>query len=346
MIPDSKAAFSQFQKDGDFIAFTKQFERDLEQTYHFDVLGGKATLLNTGVLLIEPESPAEPLRDIVISSGIHGNETAPIEIVNQLVGEIVLKKTEVKHRTLFMIGNVVAMNIAKRFEIENMNRLFMGKHEHIGECYEKHRAAQLERYIDTFFSDSQGDAIRHHYDLHTAIRDSKYEKFAIYPYQGDKPWDKEQLCFLKSCGVNTILFSHAPTGTFSYNSSAKYGAHGFTVELGKVRPFGENDMANFAAATNALRKLITNQELNLGQFDNGDFNLFKVLGQITKESDNFKLNISDDLANFTDFPVDTVLAEDVNGNYVTKHTGEAIVFPNAKVGNGQRAGLMVIPTTL
>ena len=346
MMPDSKAAFEQFKQDGDFLAFTRQFERDLEQTYHFDVLGGKATLLNTGVLLVEPENPITPARDIVISSGVHGNETAPIEIVNQLVSEIVLKQQEIKHRTLFMIGNIVAMNISKRFEVENMNRLFMGKHANIGECYEKHRAAQLERYVTNFFEAGTEDATRHHYDLRTAIRDSKYEKFAIYPYQGNKPWDKEQLCFMKACGVSTILFGHAPSGTFSYYSSASFGAHAFTVELGKVRPFGENDMANFAAATDTLRNLITNTPQDLGAFNNDDFNLFTVLCDITKETDNFKLNISEDLANFTDFEVGTVLSEDDTGNYVTKEQGEAIVFPNAKVGNGQRAGLMVIPTEL
>lgn len=348
-------AYQQFIKHGDFISLTRQFEQGLIQAgasnqLSFSVNNAKVCLLDIGVLLVEPLSSAKPSKSIVISSGIHGNETAPIEIVQQLISDMVAKKIQVKHRTLFIMGHPVAMNIAKRFQTENLNRLFCGKHKDISPCFEKDRAEKLESYVSNFFNtgtdSSDSDVINYHYDLHTAIRNSKHEKFAIYPYQGDKPWDKEQLSFMAGCGVNTILFGHGPSGTFSYYSSANFSAHAFTVELGKVRPFGENNMANFSAMAEKLTALICDEDLLLPSFDNKDFNLYTALGDITKVSDNFKLFIGDEVSNFTDYPIDTLLSTDTGQEYRTTQPGESIVFPNAKVGNGQRAVLMVVPTTL
>lgn len=356
---DFSQAYQQFVKTADLISLTRQFEQGFAQTgrdnqLNFNVKAAKVSLLDTGILLVEPENSAmsdKPSKRIVISSGIHGNETAPIEIVQQLISDIIAEKIQVKHPTLFIMGHPVAMNIAKRFQTENLNRLFCGKHEATSPCYEKYRAEKLESYVSDFFNagsanTSDSEVTNYHYDLHTAIRSSKYEKFAIYPYQGDKPWDKEQLSFMAACGVNTILFGHGPTGTFSYYSSANFKAHAFTVELGKVRPFGENDMANFAAMTEKLTALVCDEDLLLKDFDNNDFNLFEALGDITKVSDNFKLFVDDAASNFTDYPVDTLLSTDTGEEYRTTKLGESVVFPNANVGNGQRAALMVVPTTL
>ena len=354
-------AYQQFVAQGDFISLTRQFEQGFAQTgvenqLSFNVKQAKISLLDTGVLLVEPTRWATPSKSIVISSGIHGNETAPIEIVQQLISDIVTQKIQVKHRTLFIMGNPVAMNIAKRFQTENLNRLFCGKYQEIDPCFEKYRASKLEAYVSDFFnagmtqstSDNTNErqVTNYHYDLHTAIRDSKYEKFAIYPYQAGKPWDKEQLSFMASCGVNTILFGHGPSGTFSYFSSANFAAHAFTIELGKVRPFGENNMANFQAMTDNLSALVSDEEITLKNFDNNDFNLFEALGDITKVSDKFELYIADKASNFTDYPIGTLLSTDTNQEYRTTLSGESIVFPNANVGNGQRAVLMVVPTTL
>lgn len=359
-----KNAFRLFTTTGDFLELTRQFEDDFDHNYSDDLpnlafrtKAASATLLDTGVLLIEPDSLLTSDKDgvtlnknIIISSGIHGNETAPIEIVQQLVSDIIKGKTQVKHRTLLVIGNPVSMNIEKRFQNENLNRLFCGKYKTISACYEKSRAEKLEQYVTGFFTAKQNtvdkSTTNYHYDLHTAIRSSKYEKFAIYPYQGDKPWDKEQLTFMAACGVSTILFGHAPSGTFSYFSSANFSAHAFTVELGKVKAFGKNDMQSFNAMYNNLTLLISDQPIVLAPFDNDDFTLFNVLNDITKQSNNFKLLIDDDVKNFTHYPVGTQLSSDNGNDYITHVEGESIVFPNANVGIGQRAALMVSPCKL
>ena len=89
-----------------------------------------------------------------------------------------------------------------------------------------------------------------------------------------------------------------------------FNAHAFTIELGKVQAFGENDMASFIDMANGLSGLISQAEYNIPKFDNDKVILFKALGDITKETDDFSLYVADDVSNFTDYPVATLLATD------------------------------------
>ena len=339
-------AFERFVNRGDFLEITCKFEQSINYKLTFELPNAHISLLDTGILVVEPKDSANVEKELVISSGIHGNETAPIEIVNQLVQEIILGQTNVHNRVLFIIGNPVAMNMNKRFEKENLNRLFCGKYQNIAPCYERERAEKLERYVSDFFSQDKNNIERIHYDLHTAIKPSKYQKFAIYPYQDGKPWNEGQLRFLQCSGIGTVLLGHAPSGTFSYFSSSKFQAHAFTVELGKVKPFGQNNMVSFQAMTNNLRSLIQNQAIDLSDNKSQSLNVFEVLRDLVKESDDFVLHIEDSVSNFTEFPVGTLLSTDGDVQYHTTQQGESIVFPNANVANGQRAGLLVVPTQL
>lgn len=305
--------------------------------------GTRLTLIDSGILQIEPRRAGE--KDIVISSGVHGNETAPIEIVDSLARDIADGSLTVANRLLLIIGNPVAMNNGRRFEVENLNRLFNGKHKGLTH-YEAQRAGVLERAVGGFFGGADEGRERLHYDLHTAIRGSKYRKFVLYPCPDGRDWDKEQLRFFLASDIDTVLLSNQPSSTFSYFSRHRFGAHGFTVELGQVRPFGENDMSEFAAISGNLRKLIGGRELDLKPFSNDDFNLFRIKAELTKRSDEFKLNFARDGVNFTEFVKGFQLTEDIDGGYIIEQSGEAIVFPNADVPIGQRAGLIVQKTRI
>lgn len=299
--------------------------------------------LESGVLLFEPENPGP--RDIIISSAIHGNETAPIEICDLLVKEILLGALKVKNRVLFIIGNIPAMDSGKRFKIENLNRLFSGKHK--GKThFEAKRADRLEQCCEQFFN-GRTTAERCHFDLHTAIRDSKYEKFAIYPYLHGKSYNKDYLNLFNNAGINTILLANQPAGTFSYFTSHKYQSNSFTVELGKVRPFGDNDMDSFADFTQTLRGFINNSFKPDSTDDFQGLNLFKVVDEVMKHSDSgFSLNIDSDIANFSQFPVGFQLTTDDNRGYQIKSEQHAIVFPNADVPVGNRVALIVDKTII
>jgi succinylglutamate desuccinylase len=243
----------QLLANGDFLHLTRSHEFSMAK-FSFEVVCAhslaktKVSVLDTGIIIFEPLS-LNSTKDIVLSSAVHGNETAPIEICNDLIKQVILGNLHLEHRALFLFGNPASINISERFVEENLNRLFSGGHSQdqghgaglINK--ERHRELLLENTVTDFFEHGKGE--RFHYDLHTAIRGSKNDKFAVYPFRQNKPWVKEQLQFLLACNVNTILFSNSPTTTFSYFSSNKFGAHAFTVELVNVRTLGENDLSHF-----------------------------------------------------------------------------------------------------
>jgi len=86
--------------------------------------GVKLRLLDSGVLEV---SPAKNSNEVyVLSCGVHGNETAPIEIISHQISKIVTGSIEPKHNLLYILGNPGSMKIADRFVSINMNRLFAG----------------------------------------------------------------------------------------------------------------------------------------------------------------------------------------------------------------------------
>lgn len=291
---------------------------------------------DAGVIAVEPDQPGD--KDVIFSCAVHGDETAPIEIVRDMITDILADNLAVTHRTLFLIANPAAIVNGTRFIDVNMNRLFSGAHVQ-GDTPEHRRAAKLEQYVSRFFKQQR----RYHYDLHTAIRDSAHEKFAVYPFTHGGPYKKEQLTFLAECGVDTILLNQAPTTTFSYYSVREHNADAFTVELGKVRPFGENDMSRFTDADTMFRKLISTSELDLPKFDSNRHHVYDVSRSIDRTAEDFRLNFADNVANFTEFELGHLLAVDGENEYTVEQPGERIIFPNAKVALGQRALLTVVP---
>ncbi len=296
----------------------------------------------SGVVIFTPLAPHKSEKHIVFSCGVHGNETAPIEICNQLIKEIADGTLKLTHAVMFIFGNIPAIQKQTRFIEENLNRLFAP--DISGDSLEVPRAKALMTQVSQFFEQASGE--RHHYDLHTAIRESKNEKFAVYPYLHGKPYNKAELQFMSDCGVNTILLSQSSTTTFSYYSSRYHDAHAFTVELGKVKPFGQNDMSRFVEVNNMLRHLLQDEVLALTPYSECPLELYKVNQVINRTKEDFTLHFADDVANFTDFEEGSLLASEPGAKYYATRTGEAIVFPNAHVAIGQRALLTVLPCEL
>ncbi|RUO28811.1 succinylglutamate desuccinylase [Aliidiomarina sedimenti] len=335
-----------------FLQFTRANEWGIESTA--DLLtattldnGVGVEVWDSGVIVFTPanSTPATtgPL-DLVLSCAVHGDETAPIEICDELIEAIREQSLTPAVRVMFIIANPAAINIGKRFVDENMNRLFSGAHSE-GEGLsnnERVRAKAIEGYVQRFFEQAPaGERQRLHYDMHTAIRDSQHEKFAVYPFTHGKPYKKAQLQLLAAMGVDTVLLHEGPTTTFSYFSVRQFDADAFTVELGKVRPFGENPVESFAACRSTLRQLIAGQDLAMGEFDPARHHIYQVLRSINRTQQDFELNFADDVANFTEFEPGYILARDGGKAYPVLEKGEAIIFPNAKVALGQRALITV-----
>ena len=324
------------------LALARAYPEHLDEAFE-SVLpgGGRLSATDAAILEIAPGQPSSTW--LVLSTGVHGNETAPMEILDRLVADILGGTLEVAVNLLLLIGNPPAMIEQRRELNHNLNRLFAGKHRDLADKgdAEAGRAALLEARVRRFFDAAGAGDLKLHYDLHTALRASRHEKFVVYPYLHDRPRELDQIRQWMAGGVNTFLLSHQPAPTFSYFSSKHCGAHGFTVELGKVRPFGENRLADFAEAETMLRKLIGGAPGDTGTQDPEQGNFYRVVGEITRDTENFRLHLAPDAANFTTFDEGFLLAEDGGRQFRIEQEGDAIVFPNPDVAIGHRAGLVV-----
>jgi succinylglutamate desuccinylase len=305
--------------------------------------GTRVHRLDTGVLKIQP---CQTLGDecLIVSAGIHGNETAPIEVLNQLVSELVNGRWQAALPTLLILGNPPAMANGERFTRFNLNRLFSGAHarEEYAGSDEAIRAKRLEDYCREFAGYGKNLL---HYDLHTAIRPSHREKFALYPFVSGRAVPDSQRNFLLAADVHTLLLQHKAGTTFSSFSSSELGAESFTIELGKVRPFGQNDLERFDGIERALRRLMSGQTAPSEIAENKELTIFEVVHEILNTGEHFQFHVPDDVANFTPYEPGTVIWEDAETCYQVGDVTESIIFPNRQVPVGQRVGLLVRPKT-
>lgn len=298
--------------------------------------------LDDGVLMMEPAAQKEGARSVLVSAGVHGDETAPIELLSYLVRDIAQGTAALTCRLLVILGNVNAMRDACRYRDDDLNRLFSGRHLQVPDSYEAPRAAALEQAATQFFAAaSNAPGARWHIDMHTAIRASAFEQFALLPHTG-QPLSRAMFEWLGEARISAVLLHTTKGNTYSHFTAQACGAEACTLELGKVRPFGQNDLTRFAGTDEALRHLLAGTN---GEAAPPLPRVFTVIDQLTKQSDAFELLLAADVPNFTPFAKDTVLARDGEYCYTVSHDEERIVFPNATVKPGLRAGLLVIETT-
>ena len=291
--------------------------------------GGTIHHWGEGAWYLQPRPLAGP-DHLVLSAGVHGDETAPIEILEQLFRDLCAQRLKVCNRTLLLIGNPEAVRAQRRFVDENLNRLF--RRDAAQDGMEGRRAAQLRGWVRRFFR-RRPPGRRVHYDMHCAIRASRHERFLICPHGGAA--SAEQLACWRHCGVDAALFADAPAATFSHYCSSEFAAEAFTVELGRVRPLGDNDMRQYETLRWMLREWIRGRPPQPPPAD--DMQLYQVVQTLVRKGADYRLNLDADVANFT--PLRAGFA--VDSNFRIECDGDAIVFPNAKVPVGQRSGLIV-----
>ncbi|RQS54226.1 succinylglutamate desuccinylase [Burkholderia sp. Bp8986] len=300
--------------------------------------------LGDGLLALEPaadEAGDAARASVLVSAGVHGDETAPIELLSMLVRDLAAGTLPLACRLLVVLGNVPAMRAGARYLDDDLNRLFSGRHAQVPASREAPRAVQLEAAAAAFFAAAPAGSARWHVDMHTAIRASVFEQFALLPHTGTPP-ARKMVEWLGDARIAAVLLHTAKGNTYSHYTAENCGALACTLELGKVRPFGQNDLSRFAPADRAVRKLVSGAPRDV---DAALPRVFTVIDQITKQSDALELFVAADVANFTAFARGTVLAQDGDYRYTVQHDEERIVFPNPAVKPGLRAGLLVVDTT-
>ncbi|HCP53267.1 MAG: succinylglutamate desuccinylase [Pseudomonadaceae bacterium] len=304
--------------------------------------GTRLRWLAEGALEITPPEARDTGLDLLLSAGIHGNETAPIELLDRLLRSIANNQLQPRVRILLLLGNPAAMRHGERYIEQDINRLFNGRHEY-SEGYEALRAGELERLAASFFSSPERQHL--HYDLHTAIRASKIEQFALYPWAEGRLHSRRELARLNAAGMEAALLQSKSSITFSAYTYSALGAEAFTLELGKARPFGQNEMVNLDLLEARLQHIIEATEPDEDEQGLDGLQLFAVAREVIKQSDEFQLHLPADIENFTELDVGYLLAEDRGGvRWTIEEAGARIIFPNPKVKNGQRAGILIVPS--
>jgi succinylglutamate desuccinylase len=143
-----------------------------------------------------------------------------------------------------------------------------------------------------------------------------------------------------------VLLHNKSSITFSAYTYSQLGAEAFTLELGKARAFGQNQEVNLDRLEAHLHRIIEGRESEQEEqnAELGDLQLFAVAREIIKHSDGFRLHLPADIENFSELPVGYLLAEDLSDTrWVVEEQGARIIFPNPRVKNGLRAGILIVP---
>lgn len=288
-----------------------------------------------GVLEVLPPEVDGNTRHIVMSTGIHGDETAPMELVDKLVDDIISGFQTVNERLLLIIAHPQATNQHTRFIEENLNRLFDDKPRDTST--ELVIADQLKILMHEFFAQTAMSQ-RWHLDLHCAIRGSKHYSFAVSPRARHAVRSRALMNFVESAHVEAVMLSNAPSATFSWYSAETFGAQALTMELGQVARIGDNDLQRLVAFDLAMRDLIAREQC---EHLPKKTVMYRVSRTIVRLHEDFDFLFDDDVENFTSFVHGEVFGHDGDKPLMAKNEGEAIVFPNRRVAIGQRAALMV-----
>ncbi|GED22378.1 succinylglutamate desuccinylase [Halomonas halmophila] len=304
-----------------------------------EIPGGRFRVPGPGLLELTPVSAAPEAPAVVLSVGIHGNETAPIELLGASLARLEAGLMTLGSPVLVILGNLEAIRAGTRFVATNLNRLF---HRDLADTgMEADRARALMHAVDAFF-ERHATRRRLHYDLHTAIRGSQYPRFAVEPY-ADATTTPEQWQWLAGAAIQAVLHQHTHSWTFSHYSKHYHAAQAFTLELGRALPFGDNGLAPLAPMGRMLDALLAGRSPATAEASRIAF--FRVEHELMRHAEDFRLCFDDDTPNFTEFAPGTCLAEDAQaGSFTVGETALRVVFPNANVELGARAALLVSAT--
>ncbi|MER2493731.1 succinylglutamate desuccinylase [Catenovulum sediminis] len=302
--------------------------------------------LAPGIIYYQPSRLCEHNDSaVILSCGLHGDETAPIEILSLFLRELVSAKIKCIRPCVIIFANILAIQRGVRFIETNLNRLFaLDNREHTYQTsfesvgnYETKRANLIKQQIEFLLKDKNSLI---HLDLHASIQRSRYPLFAVMPYiEKTKARPEPSVANVissVSLKVDAIIYSSQASNTFSYYTANKYAANAATVEVGSIRKFGENDDKLRNKLINHLQKLVVCRASRLSSDIIYSANYFKTSDVVVKDFNDFQFVLAKPIENFTAIKKGQVFAFDQVKQYIASQDG-FICFANEEVEVGERA---------
>lgn len=289
-----------------------------------------------GILTVRAATPDPARPAVLVSVGVHGDETGPIEMVAYAVEALSRDPQQLAVDLMLCVGNIDAIAAGKRFIDADLNRMFRSVRGALAGTAEAVRADEMIAATAAFFN--AAGPVRWHLDLHTAIRASHYPTFAVVPELIADDRRQALIGWLGEAAIGAVIMNPRSAGTYSYHTAEHHGAAGSTVELGRIGTLGQNDLSQFAEVSKALDRLLRGQPALAGSQPH----VFKVAQEVVKLSDGFTMAFGRETPNFAALKRGEVIARDGDTVYTVSHDEELVVFPNPDVRVGLRAGLMVV----
>jgi len=287
--------------------------------------------LDEGVFLAKAPQAASAT-PLILSCGVHGDETLPVAVLEQLLEDIRLRMFRIQRPCLLIFANAQALANRRRFMKHNMNRLFGASTRPPG--YEGRRVAELEDYCRDF-ADMFGKGW--HLDLHSTIKPSLHPSFALQP-AGTKDYDTRWLPTLARAKVSALVRQRTPSHTFSHFTANDLGYESFTLECGAV---GSQEVNQSVALGKLVRELLMSPGLTAGNA--APIQEFDVALELIKMDPDFHFLVDESVPNFVSFPAGTPIAVN-DGAVVQAPVADcALLFANSNVPVGDRAALLLRP---
>ena len=297
--------------------------------------GWQADQLAASIWRYRP-SHRRPHTRLLLSAGVHGDETAPVEMLARCLPRWAAWAPSLNVELVLALGNMEALAAGRRFVRHDMNRLFGSGPRPAAWGSEGERAALLQHCTGLLLQDESGTARSLHLDLHTTIRPSLKPAFAIVPGDADAA---PLLHWLGRAGLDAAVLNPGPNVTFSA-FTAQRGALACTVELGQVGTGDAGQLARFEAALDAL---LREPEAAWQPAGEPGLPVYRVTRELIRRSEHFELMVPGTAPNFAALAPGQLVARDRLDLVHARQAGECVLFPNPGVALGLRACLLVAP---
>lgn len=300
-------------------------------------------LYHRGMLSITPAKHSSTNRSAtVLSAGIYGDETGPIELMDALITRILKGQVQISHPCLFIFANPDAALKKVRFIEHNLNQMFeMTRMPARG--VESAIAAKMKDVVALFFERSDPH-YRWHLDLHHSQRPSQYPIFAIRPFTRHQSAevDLALMGFSQVADIQAFLVCQHPDFTFSWYTSEYFQAKSLAIELGQGQTLGQNHLALFAGFVKGMEDLLTRDltQVFIAK-PHARMAVYQVIQEIRKHSSDLSFIAKQALINFEPLYLNQEYAIQGGVPMICESGRHALVFANQQVEIGQRAALLV-----